>query len=50
MAVKNNFLTIKKIKGSLPGLTEIDKVKHRNEMILEIFKTKKRIIREEAGK
>jgi hypothetical protein len=50
MAVKDNFLTIKKVKGSLSGLTDIDKVKRRNEMILEIFKTKKRIIREEAGK
>ncbi len=49
MALKNGILTIKRDKGSSLGLTEIEKVKRRNEMILEIFKTKKRMMREEAG-
>jgi len=48
MTIKNEVLTIKKIKGETRSLTDIEKVKCRNEMILEIFKTKKRMMSEEA--
>ncbi|MFX0161827.1 MAG: hypothetical protein ACFE68_00635 [Candidatus Hodarchaeota archaeon] len=49
MTIKSDVLTIKKIKGGTGSLTDIEKVKCRNEMILEIFKTKKRMMSEEAA-
>ena len=49
MTIKNDVLSIKKIKGETSSLTDIEKVKCRNEMIIEIFKTKKRMMIEEAA-